>query len=764
MQLQDFFSKEKLIIPHYENDRGKSYNIFTQLEDDKMPWYENVYELLTFSNLQYKIDLQQDYYPDEKCFISKYGHKSEYIAILCTIDFPTESIIRRYTDFVKHQGLNFSKILIAIKNHESDVEVMNMYNLEIIIRNESEMLNSLIDFSSYKQFIGELFTRKEITDGNNYTLSDIYVPLVGKNDKEVEIGEVEKYVNNWLNNSEENKHLAILGENGCGKSVLSIKITHELLTNNTKDSRIPILIELRGRSPRNLNVTEILSTWASKYRLDAASLLKLHKAGKLLIIFEGFDEMDMIGDREMRLNHFQRLWEFAIPKSKIIITGRPNFFLDDKELKMNLSIDKPYESSHYCEAIHLEKFNPNQIKLALRNIDKNTKEQVIDILDKSTNSNFYDLISRPAILYLVAVIWKERKLSSIKDNINSAIVISEFIKYSYSRQSGKNILFPLSEKEREYFMLGIAVGMLWQTEYSNQINKNDLENIILKLYKNFPNEISAFENALQPNRKPLKERMIDNNQAEDTVLTDVRSCGILVNELTRKDYFKFAHKSFLEYQVSLYFVESILQDKGEYNIIMNSISNALDITATTFKHSQETISFTSEILITKLKLNKSDNPYNVCKRLFEILYPYKSLAKFPVLATIFDVFFQSKFFLLIPPLFLSTIFVTIRLFTSTKEASIIIPNSILAMTMVIGMSLSSLMIFMMSNRMTLNKNVKRTLIWLQCCHQLNIPEETIHKVVPNRYLSFLQGNKLKDPMSLILRRILRTFDEDASKI
>ena len=35
---------------------------------------------------------------------------------------------------------------------------------------------------------------------------------------------------------------------------------------------------------------------------------------------------------------------------------------------------------------------------------------------------------------------------------------------------GQGISF-LSEKEREYFMLGIAVGMLWSTEFSNQINK-----------------------------------------------------------------------------------------------------------------------------------------------------------------------------------------------------------------------------------------------------------------------------------------------------
>ncbi len=69
LQLRDFLSKEKAIIPHIEIEKSKNYNIFTPLEDDKMPWYENVFELLTFSNQQYKIDLQKDYYPDEKCFI-----------------------------------------------------------------------------------------------------------------------------------------------------------------------------------------------------------------------------------------------------------------------------------------------------------------------------------------------------------------------------------------------------------------------------------------------------------------------------------------------------------------------------------------------------------------------------------------------------------------------------------------------------------------------------------------------------------------------
>jgi hypothetical protein len=750
LQLKDFVSKEKIIVPHVEKEKEKTFNIFMHTEDDKTPWHENVFELLTFSNPQYKIDLLKDYYPDEKCFISKYGQADERIVVFCTIDYPNESTIRNFINFAKRQKKEFSKFIIAIKKHTGIIEIINKYETEIIIRNESEMLFSLIDFTSYKQFIQDQFSNKEITIGSSYTLKDIYVPLKGRNDKEEYPGKIEEYVFKWLRYSNENKHLAILGEYGCGKSVLSLKLTYELLENRTKDDRIPILVELRGKSPRNLSVIEILSTWASNYRIDVASLMKLHKAGKLLIIFEGFDEMDMIGDREMRLSHFQRIWEFAIPNSKIIITGRPNFFLDDKELKVNLGIDKPYDMSHYCEAIYLEKFDEEQIKLALRNIDENTREQVIEILENSGNSNFYDLVSRPAILYLVAVIWKERKLSQMKDNINSAIVISEFIKYSYSRQSTKKIPFPLTEKEREYFMLGIAVSMLWTTGFSNQINKSNLENIILKLYKNFPIEITASENALQPQRKHLKDRMIDNSLAEETILTDVRSCGILVNDLTRKDYFKFAHKSFLEYQVSLYFVESLLQDKGTYNIMMNAITSALEINVSRFKHSQETISFTSEILISKLHLNKSDDSHKLCKKLFGILYPNKFLGKHPYLTAFSEMHLPSSFvsYSLLGALTSSALL--------TLFHRITIKSSTLMMLFPIFVFFCFAFIFARISSV----NNKRTIIWLKCCKQLNISDDILTKVVPKRYVLFLKGEKIKDPIFLLLKALFGNLGKE----
>lgn len=732
LQFKDFMSSEKLIIPHNNIEKNSRFNIFNISEEEKTPWFENAFELLTFSDPQYKINLEEDYFAEEKVFISKYGTFNQNIAILCVINEPSEKIIKKFIKFTTSQQVPFTKHIIAIKNSKSFSETLSIDGTEIILKSEQEMLENLIDFSSYKHFITDQFKVKEISAGSNLTLEQIYVDLNGKTEEGNLIGQVENFISDWLIDRTENKHLAILGEYGCGKSVLSLKLTYDILHSRKFGDRIPILLELRGKSPRNLNVTEMLSTWGANYRLDASSLLKLHKAGKLLIIFEGFDEMDMIGDREMRLNHFQRLWEFAIPQSKIIITGRPNFFLDNKELKINLGIDKQYDNSHFCEAIYLEKFNPEQIKKALRNTDNNTREQVLDILSNSTNPNFYDLVSRPAILYLVAVIWKDRNLSDIKDKINSAVIISEFIKYAYSRQESKNILFPLSENEREYFMYGIAVGMLFLNDYSNQISKIDLENIILKLYKNFPEEIPLSTSAIQVRREPLKTRMIDNNHAEETILTDVRSCGILVNELSRKDFFKFAHKSFLEYQVSKYFVESILQDKGEYNVIMNSITNSLDISLALFKHSPETIAFTSEILISKLNLVSTDDNLKLGKELFRILYPNKTLGKIPFLAAFLDSLSVSRRFQLIYSILFSIISMVFIFFF--KE--LVFKNII---WLILFVALPVPMIFLIYYKANFSNTGKRVTIWFQCCKQLNIPDNVIYNIVPKSYIEIAKN-------------------------
>lgn len=747
VQLFDFLHKEKVLVVHNEQYQNNDYQIFLPTEDDKTPWYVNVYELLTYSSIQYDIDLEKDYYSEENVFISEYGQNKDAIAVFCCLHEPNESKIKKFLNFTAKQKRDFQKYIVAIKNDISESKSVKIQNIELIYRYQDEMLNNLVDFSSYHQFIKDQFLDKEITLGSKITLDKFYVELSAKTEENVEIPKVEHYINEWLQGENEKKHLAILGEYGCGKSVLSLKIAYELLNNRTNNSRIPILIELRGKSPRNLSMLEILSNWASNFRLDPSSLIKLHRAGKLLLIFEGFDEMDMIGDREMRLSHFQRIWEFAgIPKSKIIITGRPNFFLDDKELKVNLGIYRMLDSLPYCEAIYLEKFKLDQISHALRNVDINTKNQVLDLLINQKSSNFYDLVSRPAILYLVSVIWKERELSNYKDKINSAIIISEFIKYSYSRQSAKKANFPLTEKEREYFMLGVAIGMLKINELSNQINKVDLEAVILKLYQNVPDVISNATTATMPKRKKLKERMVDNNYSEETVFIDVRSCGILVHDLTRKDYFKFAHKSFLEYLVSLYYAETVIQNNGDYNIMVNAISSSLNFSPNELRHSPETIAFTAEILLTNLTIVNIDNHDEVCRKLYKVLSSNKLLSELPKLSSFLLVYLSSPFDKLIIMTGLTLLFFLFVFNNDAAFKNIEFMGNDLFKVFVLLVFFLTYIFFMrpILNKSSLMKAIRlpymrRGLIWYKCCSQLNIPESIMLDVVTKNYLNIVKG-------------------------
>lgn len=763
IQAKDFFLKEKLIVKYAEDEEPDSKSIFTTAAEEQKSWHEDVSEILVLISKQYKIDVQQDWYSEYSCFLSEYGKNNDFIAIYCVHEEPEKASLQKVLEFVQSQNKHAKKLIIAIKNGELDKRKEKHGSITLEFRYESELLNWIADFSDYENYIHHQFLSTEITIGTGLTLNDIYIELSARTDEEKQIEKTENFIHEWLNNSTATNHLAILGEYGQGKSVLSLKLAHELLEQRASTSRIPILIELRGKSPRNLNRLEILSNWASNFGVDPKAILKLHHAGRLLLIFEGFDEMDMVGDQEIRLNHFESLWKFANPKSKIIITGRPNFFLDDRELKVALGIHEPVENLPYCEAIYLNSFSMEQIEIALRNIKGSTRDQILDLLKSETKSSFYDLISRPSILHLVGVIWEERKLANYKEKINSAFIISEFIQYSYTRQTLKGVDFLLTEREREYFMIGVAVGMLRNTIFSNQIHKDELNKVILELYKEFPEEVSKSQSALLPSeRKPLKDRMHGNPFAKESILTDVRSCGILVTDLTRTGYFRFAHKSFMEFLVSFFYTETLIKDKGYFNIVVNSINKAIAVPFATAINTRETTAFIAQILLSKLELSQTDDKKMNCQKLFEILFPNKILGRFPKLAIILSIFTSPRMLMYIslPLVLLSSLLTAFNL--SVFEVNFG-SNLLDLMQIILAVSFTVTIIPMyyvlvrrrISERAMIDGilgignfyGYQRLAIWLECCYELDIQDDTIREVIPNYGLQAIKNN---DPMYFVV--------------
>jgi hypothetical protein len=83
-----------------------------------------------------------------------------------------------------------------------------------------------------------------------------------------------------------------------------------MLFEDSGSPRIPLLITLGGRSPRTQSKLELLAGWAAQYAINPNALLTLHEAGGVLLIFDAFDEMDLVGEPALRADHFRTLWEF----------------------------------------------------------------------------------------------------------------------------------------------------------------------------------------------------------------------------------------------------------------------------------------------------------------------------------------------------------------------------------------------------------------------------------------------------------------------
>lgn len=304
---KDFFAQFKAFIGSNNKlelyDKGsnlKSQKILGKHDYQKLPWHENVAEIFELISNQYKIDAQTDWYNETNCFVSEYGKENEKIHIHCCLEEPKKSEMDKIITFAKQTSNKPSKIIIAI--HKSGIrKKQQLKNFDIEYRYKDELLEEIVDFTNYKNYIKKRFSQNEIDIGTELSVSDMYVSSSGILETNNEnIANIDKYILKW-SDERSSKHIAVLGQYGQGKSVLALKITDELLQKSTK--RTPILMELRGKSPRNLSPLEIIATWASNFRIEPQAILKLHNEGKLLLIFEGFDEMDLVGDAEMRMNH-----------------------------------------------------------------------------------------------------------------------------------------------------------------------------------------------------------------------------------------------------------------------------------------------------------------------------------------------------------------------------------------------------------------------------------------------------------------------------
>ena len=726
-------------FPEYTEPAAKDF--ITQLEPvtDSLAWRDQARELVKLSSSSYSFDADTDWHENQRCWIGLNVNTNELVALFPRRESMVEKDLRQGIAYAKriaqNKNVTLGEVIVATPEKTNGPAKLDGF----VIRNlhESQLLDGLVDFKDYFNEIRKRVITYRASD-SVLTLSEVYVPSrFSLKENRIENKTVEQYLNKWLADPRP-RQLALLGEYGQGKSTAATMWAYHQIESGLVNGRVPLLIELRGTSPRNLTTLGLLGAWASKYNINPQALMKLLVAGRLTIIFEGFDEMSLVGDATMRLNHFRTLWQFAYPKAKILITGRPNFFLDEEEMKAALGISKPLGGRPYSEAVRLAPFDAEQIKQALRAYDSQVREQIYNLALK--NERFRDIVSRPSLLQIVAGLWQQEKLSQKIDELTSAFVMDLFVRQSYRREGLKDKDFPgimaLTTAEREYFMLGIASYMA-SKELPNQISGRQLNQTIKQLLTAIPDSVSVNTPMITGEvNRPLKDRTENNDLALEHLMTDVRACGLLVDDPSSPGTFRFGHKSFMEFLFAAVLADLIQNPTSER---ARAIAGSVGADMESIIKLPVAMDFLSELLVVNLSKEVGRNPALIARRLlrtitgegvrglfrrtkvFWELYSFLSLLRLSSrhkrLGAMTRFMFSSGPFLIVIGSWL-LIFLSVLL--NKAEPSEF--RSAIAFTLIfIGMLLS---VFRSEHGGPLQK---RVLLWLRLCYGMNIQATDVHK-------------------------------------
>lgn len=549
-------------VPVFRSGAGDAAVPMLETVRDISSWRDETRELLKLRSSSYEVE-PENWHDAQGCWVGRNVDTKEPVFLLPLHEAPSRDVIRRLIAYAQKlepaRDATQMELIVAIDTDGSAPADVFDQHVRAITR--EELLDNLVNFADYRRAIIGRVESHHLPD-STLTLPDVFVPSRLARD-EVSLGKAEPYLEAWLNDRSQ-RQLAMLGGYGQGKSTTALMFTYKLLSEPdwNKRARIPVLIELRGTSPRNLTPLQLLGAWAAQYSINAKALLKLHIAGRLILIFEGFDEMALIGDADMRLKHFKVLWQFCYERAKILITGRPNFFLDDAEMRMALGIHLPLLGRPYCDAVRLEPFTAAQIAQSLRAHPERVRDGITELV--AQNERFRDLVSRPSLLHIVSILWEQERLYERIEQLDSAFIMELFVRHSYRRQGLKEFESPdfmaLTTREREYFMQGVAVYMA-SKKLPNQIGTVQLNQLIDSLIEAAPTSLSEARNAMDAQvNQPLRDRVRSREHAVEHVRTDVRTCGLLVDDPAASGTFRFGHKSFMEYLVAATMADRILTD------------------------------------------------------------------------------------------------------------------------------------------------------------------------------------------------------------
>jgi predicted NACHT family NTPase len=293
----------------------------------------------------------------------------------------------------------------------------------------------------------------------------------------------------------------------------------------TQRPRIPLVIPLRDYA-KAVSIESLFSEFFFRKHqigLPGYSVFEqLNRMGKLLLIFDGFDEMAARVDRQAMINNF---WELAkvvgTPGTKAILTCRTEHFPEALEGRSILNAELKASTSNLTgespqfEVLELEKFDDQQIKQVL---NFKAKPETVDII--INNEKLLDLARRPVMIDLI--------MEALPDiEAGKPVDISRVYLYAVRQKMERDIKADrtfTSMADKLYFLCELS----WEMLSNDKMSLN---------YKEFPDMIQRYFEKIVQQQKDL-----------DHWHYDMMGQTMLIRNADG-DYYP-AHRSLLEFFVS----------------------------------------------------------------------------------------------------------------------------------------------------------------------------------------------------------------------
>ena len=367
---------------------------------------------------------------------------------------------------------------------------------------------------------------------------------------------LDDYLDTWLRESladGERNHISILGDYGAGKTSFcrqyAAKQGRRWLADPDRE-RLPLLLNLRDYSKTLAVDSLITSALINQYGVRGATFAafeRFNADGKLLILFDGFDEMAARTGQRTAVDNFWELAKVVVPGSKVVLTCRTPYFRTHHEARRLLAgpvaeatgvesetMDEPFIDLRHrpnFDIIHLEPFSDADIQAVLQaRFPAQAQDYWAQI---QAIYNLADLARRPVLLDMIAQTLPQLQPGQ---TLNAARLYQVYTDLWLEREQKKGRTL-LSGADRRFFAESLAMTMLRSGELSLH-------------YSRLPERIS-------------RHFQLEKAQELDYFDSDIRTCNFLNRD--EAGHYRFSHKSFMEFFAACYLHRLMLQDQATAN-------------------------------------------------------------------------------------------------------------------------------------------------------------------------------------------------------